>query len=192
MTDWQPTFIVFFFIIMAMRSEFHGSQCKIYHRYNKWSYYFLVVILLCHWSKHGHVTFIVFFFIIMAMRSEFHGSQCKIYHRYNKWSYYFLVVILLCHWSKHGHVTKIFWNIVIWKSVFHGVLTARSIHFVMTLCSFSIHSPQAPLSFSISEKIVSQLIESPRTSSYMKTYLGFKFLIGLLPYLPCRLTQMRG
>ena len=42
--------------------------------------------------------------------------------------YYFLAVILSCHWSKHGHVTKIFCDIVIRKSVFHGVLTARSIH----------------------------------------------------------------
>ena len=40
----------------------------------------------------------------------------------------FLAVILSCHWSKHGHVTKIFCDIVIRKSVFHGVLTARSIH----------------------------------------------------------------
>ena len=61
--------------------------------------------------------------------------------------YYFLAVILSCHWSKDGHVTKIFCDIVIRKSVFHGVLTARSIHLFMTLYSHSIHSPQAPLSF---------------------------------------------
>ena len=30
--------------------------------------------------------------------------------------------------SKHGHVTKIFCDIAIRKSLFHGVLTARSIH----------------------------------------------------------------
>ena len=40
----------------------------------------------------------------------------------------FLAVILSCHWSKHGHVTKIFCDIVTRKSVFQGVLTARSIH----------------------------------------------------------------
>ena len=39
-----------------------------------------------------------------------------------------MAVILSCHWSKHGHVTKIFCDIVIRKGVFHGVLTARSIH----------------------------------------------------------------
>ena len=61
--------------------------------------------------------------------------------------YYFLAVILSCDWSKHGHVTKIFCDIVIRKSVFHCVLTARSIHLFMTLYSFSIHSPLAPLSF---------------------------------------------
>ena len=47
---------------------------------------------------------------------------------WHNYLYYFLAVILACHWSKHGHVTKIFCDIVIRKSVFHGVLTARSIH----------------------------------------------------------------
>ena len=46
----------------------------------------------------------------------------------DKKCYYFLAVILSCHWSKHGHVTKIFCDIATRKSVFHCVLTARSIH----------------------------------------------------------------
>ena len=47
---------------------------------------------------------------------------------YDNNNYYFLAVILACHWSKLSHVTKIFCDIVIRKSVFHGVLTAQSIH----------------------------------------------------------------
>ena len=57
--------------------------------------------------------------------------DCKIFYStpyYVITVYYFLAVILSCHWSKHGHVTKIFCDIAIRKSVFHGVLTARSIH----------------------------------------------------------------
>ena len=62
-----------------------------------------------------------------ALSPENKNIHMLAYSNDNQIIYYFLAVILSCHWSKHGHVTKIFCYIVIRKSVFHGVLTARSI-----------------------------------------------------------------
>ena len=103
------------------------------------------MVLFNAWFSIAQVSLILF--LAFSMHSIKYNDFALRLSLLNMLHYYFLAVILLCHWSKHGHVTKIFCDIAIRKSVFHGVLTARSIHLFMTLYSFSIHSPLAPLSF---------------------------------------------